>query len=388
MTSERVVPPKPLDIPARGEPVEPRARPLVLRPFDKLSVVPSRVEGRHAHDERCVLARRTHQASRQWPVASRLTVAASLVLCLCAPIRAAAQDTHLLVIAGVEGDAEHGVQFHKWATAFIDAATSRGLVPDANITYLSDKTEREPSRIRGRSTSENVKKAFADLAMRARPTDEVFIIFFGHGSFDGRQAAFNLPGPDLTVPEYAALLDKMRSARIVFVNTTSSSGEFVKGLAGPGRTIVTATRSGGERNEPRFPAYFVEAFTGDGADRNRDGRVSVQEAFDYAHTKVVQLFEKEGWVLSEHATLDEGNTGAAARLFLESDVARSAALAKTSDPALRAALEEKQTLEDEVAALGLRKTSMPPEQYEQELEKLLTTLALKTRQVQQLEGKK
>ena len=205
-----------------------------------------------------------------------LAVTAGLALLLSIPTRVAAQDTFLLAVAGVEGDAEHGVQFHKWATSFIDAAKDKGRVPDANITYLSDKTERDPSRIRGRSTSENVRKAFADLATRARPTDEVFIIFFGHGSFDGRVAAFNLPGPDLSVTEYAALLDKIRSSRIVFVNTTSSSGEFVKGLAGPGRTIVTATRSGGERNEPRFPAFFVEAFTGgEGADRNQIGRAHV-----------------------------------------------------------------------------------------------------------------
>ena len=86
-----------------------------------------------------------------------LTVAAGLALLLSVPTRVAAQDTFLLAVAGVEGDAEHGVQFHKWATSFIDAAKDKGRVPDANITYLSDKTERDPSRIRGRSTSENVK---------------------------------------------------------------------------------------------------------------------------------------------------------------------------------------------------------------------------------------
>ncbi len=102
---------------------------------------------------------------------------------------------------------------------------------------------------------------------------------------------------------------------MVFVNTASSSGEFLKGLAGPGRTIVTATRTGGERNETRFPAFFVEAFTGDGADRDRNGRISVQEAFDYARTKVQQAFEREGYILSEHATLDDGGAAWRRRCF-------------------------------------------------------------------------
>ncbi len=318
----------------------------------------------------------------------RWALVAGLIACLCVLTRpASAQDTHLLVITGVEGDAEHGEQFHKWAAAFVDAAKTKGGIADANITYLADKVERDPARIRGRSTREGVTKAFADLAEHARPSDEVFIILFGHGSYDGRQAAFNLPGPDLTVPDYAALMAKIRSGRLVFVNTASSSGEFAKGLAGPGRTIVTATRTGGERNETRFPAYFVEAFTAEGADRDRNGRISVQEAFEYAKTKVQQAFEREGYVLSEHATLEDA-AGVAGTVFLESDLAKSAAIANVTNPALRAALEEKRDLEDQIAGLRLRKASMPADQYDQEFEKLATALAQKTRAIQQLEGKK
>ena len=320
------------------------------------------------------------------PVVRCVLAAFGAALMLAAPV--AAQDTHLLVITGVEGDAEHGEQFQKWASALIDAARGKGGIPEANITYLADKIERDPARIRARSTSEHVTKAFADLAARARPGDEVFIVLFGHGSFDGRVAAFNLPGPDLNVADYARLVEKIHSARLVFVNTASSSGEFVKALAGPGRVIVTATKTGGERNETRFPAYFVEAFTGDGADRDRNGRISVQEAFEFARTKVQQAFVREGYVPSEHATLEDGGTGLAGTLFLESDRARSAEIAKVSDPELRAALEDKRNLEDQIAGLRLRKAGMPPEQYDEELEKLVTALAQRTRAIQQLEGKK
>jgi hypothetical protein len=315
----------------------------------------------------------------------------SLIACLFAVATAravSAQDTYLLVIAGVEGDAEHGAQFHKWALALIDAAEKKGGLSDATVTYLGDKVERDPAHIKGRSTSENVKKTFATLAMQVRPNDEVFIVLFGHGSYDGKQSAFNLPGPDLTVADYAAMLDKIRSARTVFVNTASSSGEFAKGLAGPGRTIVTATRTGGERNETRFPAFFVEAFAGDGADGDRNGRVSVQEAFEFARNKVQQSFEREGYLQSEHATLEDGGAGAAGAVYLESERARTAEIASVSDPALRAALEEKRQLEEQIAGLRLRKPSMAADDYDKELEKLVTALALKTRAIQQLEGKK
>ncbi len=301
----------------------------------------------------------------------------------------AAQETHLIIITGVEGDPEHGERFHKWATMLIEAATRHGGVDDANITYLADKPDRDPARIKVRSTRENVVKAFTDVAERSRPNDEVFVVLIGHGSFDGRQASFNLPGPDLTAADYAKLLDKCGSQRVVFVNTSSSSGGFLPVVAGPGRTVVTATKTGGERNETLFPEFFVEALISEAADKNRDGRVSVLEAFQYAQTKVKQAYQQKGLVLTEHAALDDGGDGAfAATLFLESPRARAGAGAATTDPVLRALLEERQALEDQIAALKLRKGKMDQAQYDQELEKRVTELALKMRAIQKIEGKK
>ena len=229
-----------------------------------------------------------------------------VVLLLAAP--AFAQDTHLLVVAGVGGDEDHVKAFNKYALAIMDAARKHGLA-DANITYLGENPEQSGGRMKARATRDNVTKAFTDLAAGAKAIDDVFIILIGHGSFDGRQAAFNLPGPDLTADDYKALLAKFPTQKIVFVNTASSSGAFIQALAGPARTIVAATRTGGERNETRFAQYFVEAFDTDAADRDRNGRISVQEAFDYAAGKVKSAYEQEGHIMTEHATLDDSNQG-------------------------------------------------------------------------------
>jgi hypothetical protein len=314
-------------------------------------------------------------------------IVAAAALCCAIALPAAAQDTHLLVITGVAGDEEHVAQFHKWAMAVVDAAGRLGI-PDAQVAYLADKPEQDPARIRGRSTKDNVTKVFADTAARAKPNDEVFVLLIGHGSFDGRVGAFNLPGPDLAVSDYEQLLDKLALQRVVFVNTASSSGAFLQPLAGPGRIIVTATKTGGERNETRFPAYFVEALQGEAADRDRNGRVSTLEAFDYARTKVASSYEQGGHILTEHAVLDDGSEGKlAAMLFLAPRASRSAATA-TADPALRALLEERDTLERQVAELRLRKDGMDPARYERELETLLTDLAVKTQAIRALEAKK
>jgi peptidase C13-like protein len=314
-------------------------------------------------------------------------IAAYVVLLLAFASPVAAQDTHLLVITGVGGDDEHTQNFHKWASTIVTAARERGGLTDTTITYLGDKPELDAAHIKARSTRENVQKAFADLASRAKPADEVFIVLIGHGSFDGQKASFNLPGPDLTADEYAKLLEKVAAQRIVFVNTASSSGAFVQPLAGPGRTIVTSTKTGGEKNEPVFAGYFAEAFKDPSADTDRNGRVSVSEAFEYAKAKVAASYQKAGTILTEHATLDDSRDGKfAATLFLESDRARAEKTANVSNPELRALLESQQQLETQVTALRLKKDVMPAAEYDQQMEKLLTELAQKGRAIRELEA--
>ncbi|HWF86074.1 MAG TPA: C13 family peptidase, partial [Vicinamibacterales bacterium] len=223
---------------------------------------------------------------------------------------------------------------------------------------------------------------------RAHPDDEIFVLLIGHGSFDSRGGMFNLPGPDLTADDYAKLLAKWPTQHVVFVNTASASGAFLPAVAAPGRTVVTATKTGGEKNETRFATYFVEAYETEAADRDRNGRVSVLEAFDYAKAKVVKAFEQEGTLLTEHATLDDGSEGkVAATMFLAPAEGRASSTLDMTNPAIRDLVRERDALEQQIAGLKLRKADMDPAQYEQELEKLLLALAEKSRALQ-LAGKK
>ena len=58
-----------------------------------------------------------------------------------------------------------------------------------------------------------------------------------------------------------------------------------------------------------------------------------------------------------------------------------------ADPKLRALHLERRDLERRIEALKLLKGSMPAERYAAELEKMATDLALKTRQIRELEKK-
>jgi hypothetical protein len=283
----------------------------------------------------------------------------------------------MLVVTGVAGDEEHAKKFNQWAATFIETAKSKEGVPADNIVYLSDRA----------ATKAGVEKAFADIATRAKANDEVFVLLIGHGSFDGTTAAFNLMGPDLTADDYGRLLAKFTAQRVVFVNTSSASGAFLKPLAGPGRVIVTATKTGGERNDTDFPEFFVAAFGDASADRDRNGHVSIGEAFEYAKTKVTQAFQQKGLLLTEHATLEDGGEGRlASTIFLAQS--GSTLQVDTSDPAMRALVDERDAIDRRVADLRTHKASMPDAQYEAEMEKLLTELAVKTREIRELQARK
>lgn len=301
---------------------------------------------------------------------------------------AAAQETHLLVITGISGDEEHATLFHQLATRFIDAAKKKDGVPDGNVIYLAEKTEADPARIAGRSTKEGIEKAFADLAAKAHPNDEIYVLLIGHGGFDGKTATFNMPGPDFSAADFARLIGKLQVESVVFVDTTSSSGGFLPTVAGPGRTIVTATKTGGEKLDARFAQFFVEAYDGDGADRDRNGRISVAEAFEYAKAQVASAYQKAGTLQTEHAALDDGSEGKLAAATFLSTGGRVSANLDMNDPQVRELVKERDELERQVAALKLRKGSMDAGEYEAQLEKLLLALAQKTQALQKLEGKK
>ena len=60
----------------------------------------------------------------------------------------------------------------------------------------------------------------------------------------------------------------------------------------------------------------------------------------------------------------------------------------SSDPKLQALLNQKKELEQKIEALRINKDSMPPEQYDKQMETLLVDLALKNQEIRQQETKK
>ncbi len=309
-------------------------------------------------------------------------------------------DSHVLIVSGIGGEAQYSEAFYRWGASMFDAAKERLGLPAANVVYLSERPEHDPERIHARSTKDNVEKAFDDLARRVAPNDRILILLIGHGSGSGAESRFNLPGPDISALELAAQLDKFPTQTVVLVNTASASGDFVPVLSGPNRVLVTATKTGFERNETVFGRFFVEAFALDGADTDKDNRVSILEAFTYARREVTRRYEDSNRLLTEHALLDdngdrEGSTepdaaaadGAFARTIFLDRRGVMAMDAASGDSVLVALYNEKRELEARIAQLTNLKNQMEQTVYEAELETLLVELALKNREIRAREAR-
>lgn len=304
--------------------------------------------------------------------------------------------TFVIVIAGIGGESQFSSQFAKWGTSIVEAAQVRNGVPAANITYL---TEDGAAPATGTSRKEDVEAALRAVAAKAGADDLVFIVLIGHGSYRGDESRINLPGPDLTAQEFAVLLKGVK-ARIAVANTTSASGEWAKVLSGENRAIVTATKSGMERNESVFGGYFAKALAEDVADTDKDGRVSLLEAYEYARLETVRYYESDNRLLTEHAQIEDTGDGTpavetgagqpegalAARMFLGPGGAAGVAVPANASPELRALLTKKGDLEERIAALRTQRGTLGEEEYQTQMEALLLDLARTDSEIRRLRG--
>ena len=321
-----------------------------------------------------------------------IPVLATALLAFAAP--SAAQQTHVLVVSGLGGDPEYTSRFTGWSVALLDAARQAG-VPGERTRWLAER-EGVHARAQGVARVETVGAEIARLAGSSEPGDLVVLVLFGHGSAREGESRINLPGPDLSAAELAAMLEPLSDRRLVVVNAASASGGFVAPLSAPGRVVITATRSPAEGEATRFGGHFVAALAGGDADTDKDGAVSLLEAFEYARREVARSFEETGSLATEHALLDDDGDGSgslepgdsdgalAARLTLAPATATATVAAET--PELERLRAERARLETALAALRARKDSMEAAAYERELERLLLEVARTGRAIRELEG--
>jgi hypothetical protein len=279
--------------------------------------------------------------------------------------------TYYVTISGLGGEPDFEQRFKMWAED-IDATVKKAGGPD-DITLVNP-------------TRDQIRARFADLARTAKPDDALVLMLIGHGSYDGVDYKFNLTGPDITGAELASLLDRVPATRQCVVNMTSSSGGSIATLRRPDRIVITATKTGTEKNATVFARYWADALRDPAADTDKNDSISALEAFRYAERKVTDYFETQKRLATEHALLEdtgkgdgernpspENGEGKLAGAFTVVRLGANAAAA--ANPATRALLEKKESLEQAIEKLKYEKAAMPAEQYKRQITQLLLELA-------------
>jgi hypothetical protein len=236
------------------------------------------------------------------------------------------------------------------------------------------------------ATKAKLTETLGQIAHEAKPDDEFTLILIGHGSYDGEEYKFNLPGPDISGEEIAVLCDRIPSKRQLIVNTTSASGGSIGALQKAGRIVITATKTGTEKNATVFARYWVEALGDASTDTDKNEMVSALEAFQYADRKTAAFYESQKRLATEHAVIEDTGKKEAVRaasaengegllaanfVLLRLGAAQKAA----NDPAKRALLEKKEGLEQKIDILKYQKAAMSAEDYKKQLSDALLELA-------------
>jgi hypothetical protein len=308
------------------------------------------------------------------------------------------------VVVGLGGDAAYREAFHGWATQLRSAALERFNLPAEAFAYLGEQPEAAPGIIQDRSTRENMAAVLSRMALEAGPEDRILVVLIGHGTGRGDSSLFNLPGPDLAPGDLDVMLNAFRTQMVAVVAAFPSSGPFVNGLSGENRIVLTATKTALERNETRFGEYFVEALAAESSDLDKDGEISLLEAFQYARREGERYYQENNLLATEHPLLDDDGDGSGstdpggestdgwlARGFRLGSApsgvtAGGAAPDSVTDPVLIRLYEERAELERRIGELRAMRGQMEESRYERELEELLVTMALKNREIREREG--
>lgn len=169
-------------------------------------------------------------------------------------------------------------------------------------------------------TETEVRRAIGEFLMNKKPDDLALIYFSGHGVLDDRGRLFlSLKDTQTSLLKATAIpssyivdeMDSCRSKRQVLILDCCHSGAFARGTKGDqkavteatfegsgyGRVVMTASDSTqyalegdqviGDTNLSLFTHFLLEGLKTGGADLDNDGRVSLDEWYDYTYSRVI-----------------------------------------------------------------------------------------------------
>jgi len=221
---------------------------------------------------------------------------------------------HALILCGHPGDAAHVKTLTETVVKLGTGLTKTLGIPAErqHVVFGTEPPKALPGAT-GPATREAVTAAVADVRKSLRPEDGLWVICLGHGHHDGRQAWWNLPGPDISAGEFGKLFADITCREQVFVMTMSLSGYFVRPLARRDRVVIAATEADAETNETVFPNILAQVLNTDLKlavhDIDQDGKLTLFDLYVLVAKEVAQSYVSAEELSTEHAQLEDDGDG-------------------------------------------------------------------------------
>ncbi|MGH8239006.1 MAG: hypothetical protein ACREXP_18580, partial [Steroidobacteraceae bacterium] len=117
------------------------------------------------------------------------------------------------IVAGLGGEPEYEQRFREQAAAIAGAAEKAAGAPGHVVVLTGEQARRDALR-----------REFQTFAAKVKAADSATVVLIGHGTYDGEDYRFNVPGADITGAELNQLFDRLAAKQQLIVNATSSSG--------------------------------------------------------------------------------------------------------------------------------------------------------------------
>jgi hypothetical protein len=193
-----------------------------------------------------------------------------------------------------------------------------GISKDAADRVLQDKTLADlhnyllarTKNMHVASTASEVKDALDGFAAAMGPQDRFIFWYVGQANAVGGKLRLNLRGPDITHEDLAAPLSRIKAGMVLIVLDCPNAALAVKALSGPGRVILCAST----QDQPygtQFTRYFVPALAAAKSDTDKDGKISILEAFTAAARQIEQWYQDKHILPTETPCLDDDGDGKA-----------------------------------------------------------------------------
>jgi len=286
-----------------------------------------------------------------------------------------------IIVVGAGGAPQFEAEFSDWANRWQLACEQAGH----HIVVIGRDQESSSQSDRQRLQTEIDQSAKS-------PGVDLWIVMIGHGTYDRREARFNLRGPDVTAQELARWL-KPVDRPMAIINTASASAPFLIALSAQKRVVIAATKSGSEQNFARFGDFMSQAISDPSADLDKDNQTSLWEAYLRASRRTAEFYSTDGRLQTEHALLDDNGDQLGVRSdqfrglipleqaangkLLDGQYAHQWHLLRNpTDAALPPdVLKKRDSLEFSILQLRDQKKSIPPDEYMERLERLLVELS-------------